>query len=485
MTGRSPGFAVAARGRVPLTRDAILARAAELSRPAVELLARIALLGGVGGDTLVNLVGGARAGSSAPAALAELLGAALLTRKAGVRGVTYALGVAELASELAGALGSFELAEDTCRWALTDDSVTPRALMALAGGPFPPQARRTLLERAVAQARREGLAGDETEALFALLAEPRARSRELLLRLERLTRNAGSSHPQVLAWLGEVAEQEPAVLTLLRRRQAEQAARAGDTQLAAARADEARAAAQASGDRGAEALALATRGAVALYSADVALAETALRDAALVLSTLELGDPEEVARLEHNSGVVALYGDRIDDAVRAFERSLDIKRKLGDRAGVRSCLLNLGLAQSRRGLYDAAAATLSEAIALAQALKQPAGRAWCLAARADVEVRRGDARRAEQLVAEAEAIVEAPPVVRADLAILRGQAALLTGDATRARAALTALTLEQRANDALLDARARVIEAGALLASLPSRPREAAAALYCPKRSKT
>jgi transcriptional regulator with GAF, ATPase, and Fis domain len=471
MTGRSPGFAVAARGRVPLTRDAILARAAELSRPAVELLARIALLGGVGGDTLL---GGAAAGASTTAALAELLGAALLTRKAGARGVTYTLGVAELASEIAGALGSFELAEDTCRWALAEESVTPRALMALASGPFPPQARRSLLERAAAQARREGLAGDETEALFALAAEPRARTRELVLRLERLTRNAGASHPQVMAWLGEVAEAEPAVFPLLRRRQAEQAARAGDTQLAALRADEARAAAQASGDRGAEALALATRGAVALYQADVALAETALREAAVVLSTLDLGDPEEVARLEHNRGVVALYGDRVDDAVRAFERSLDIKRRLGDRAGVRSCLLNLGLAQSRRGLYDAATATLSEAIALAQALKQPAGRAWCLAARADVEVRRGDARRAEQLVAEAEAIVEAPPVVRADLAILRGQAALLTGDATRARAALTALSLEQRSKDALLDARARVIEAGALLASLPARPREAA-----------
>ncbi|HEX2875954.1 MAG TPA: sigma 54-interacting transcriptional regulator [Polyangiaceae bacterium] len=475
MSGRSPGFAVAARGRVPLTRDAILARAAELSRPAAELLARIALLGGVGGDSLVNLVNGAGAeGASASAALAELLGAALLTRKAGAKGVTYTLGASELAPEVAGALGSFELAEDTCRWALTNDSVTPRALMALASGPFPPQARRALLERAVAQARREGLAGDETEALFALLAEPQARTRELVLRLERLTRNAGSSHPQVMAWLSEVAELEPSVLPLLRRRQAEQAARAGDTQLAAARADEARAAAQASGDRGAEALALATRGAVALYRADVALAEAALRDAAVVLSTLELGDPEELARLEHNSGVVALYGDRIDDAVRAFERSLDIKRRLGDRAGVRSCLLNLGLAQSRRGLYDAATATLSEAIALAQALKQPAGRAWCLAARADVEVRRGDARRAEQLVAEAEAIVEAPPVVRADLAILRGQAALLTGDAKRARAALTALTSEQRTKDALLDARARVIEAGALLASLPARPREAA-----------
>ena len=471
MTARSPGWAVAARGRVPLTRDAILARAAALSRPAVVLLARTALLGGVASESLLQAAG---AESPTSPELAELLGAALLTRKTSAGRVSYGLQVPQLAPEIAAALGSFELVEETARLLTAEQDAAPRALLALASAPFPPQARKALLERAADTARREGLAGEETDALFALLADPACRVRALLVRLERLTRNAGSPHPQVLSWLAEAAENDRSLLPLLRRRQAEQAARAGDSVLAEARVGEALEAARALGDRGAEALALATRGAVALYRADVALAEAALRDAALLASTLDLGDAEELARLEHNRGVVALYGDRIDEAIQAFERSLEIKRKLGDRAGVRSCLLNLGLALSRRGRHDAAAATLNEAIALARALKQPAGRAWCLAARADVELRRGDGRAAEQFVAEADAIVEAPPVVRADLAILRGQAALLAGDAGRALAALSAVDAAERVKDTMLDARARLVEAGAQLASLPAEPRRAA-----------
>jgi serine/threonine-protein kinase PknK len=472
MTERSPGWAVAARGRVPLTHDAILARASTLSRPAVELLARIALLGGVVAEALASAAASSDATSTS--ALSELLRAALVTRKASGARVSYALQVTQLAPELAAALGSFELVEETARLLAVQESAAPRALLALASAPFPPQARKTLLELAAATARREGLAGIETDALFALAADPVCRNKSLILRLERLTRNAGSNHPQVLTWLAEAAESDGSLVPLLRRRQAEQAARAGNSALAEERAIEALAAARALGDRAAEALALATRGAVALYRADVALAEAALRDAAALVATLDLGDPEELARLEHNRGVVALYGDRVDDAICAFERSLEIKRKLGDRAGVRSCLLNLGLALSRCARYDAAATTLDEAIALARALKQPAGRAWCLAARADVEVRRGDARAAEQLVAEAEAIVDAPPVVRADLAILRGQAALLAGDASRALAALAAVDVDARTKDTMLDARARLLEAGAKLAALPAEPRRAA-----------
>jgi serine/threonine-protein kinase PknK len=473
MTERSPGWAVAACGRVPLTRDSILARARTLSRPAVEVLARIALLGGVASELLVCAAPLA-AGATTPAALSELLSAALLTRRAHDRQVSYALQVTELAPEIASALGSFELVEQLARLALADETIGPRSLLALAGAPFLPNSRKLLLVRAAEIARRESLAGDETDALFALAADPACRSRELVVRLERLTRSAGSNHPQVMTWLGEAAEGDATLVPLWRRRQAEQAARSGELELAEQRADEALQAARALGERSAEALAVATRGAVALYRADVGLAEAKLREAARMLATLDVGDPEELARLEHNTGVVALYGDRIDDAIAAFERSLGIKRRLGDRAGVRSCLLNLGLAFARRTRYDEAAATLTEAIALARALRQPAGRAWCLAARADVEVRRGDARAAERFAAEADAIVETPPVVRADLAIVRAQAALLAGDAQRARAALETLDRGLCDGDPLLQARARVVEAGALLASLPAEPRRAA-----------
>ncbi len=473
MTERSPGWAVAACGRVPLTKDSILARARALSRPAVDVLARIALLGGVATE-LLACDAPSVAGATTPAALSELLSAALVTRRGNEGRVSYALQVTELAPELASALGSFELVEQLSRLALADQAVGPRSLLALAGAPFSPNARKALLVRAAEIARRESLAGDETDALFALAADPAARSRELVVRLERLTRSAGSNHPQVMTWLGEAAEREASLVPLWRRRQAEQAARSGQLALAEQRADEALEAARALGERSAEALAVATRGAIALYRADVGVAEVKLRDAALMLAPLDVGDPEELARLDHNTGVVALYGDRVDDAIAAFERSLGIKRRLGDRAGVRSCLLNLGLAFARRARYDEAATTLTEAIALARALKQPAGRAWCLAARADVEVRRGDARAAERFVAEADAIVDVPPVVRADLAIVRAQAALLAGDAQRARAALETLDRGLCEGDPLLQARARVVEAGALLASLPAEPRRAA-----------
>ena len=116
--------------------------------------------------------------------------------------------------------------------------------------------------------------------------------------------------------------------------------------------------------------------------------------------------------------MVALYRGRVAAAIDAFGRSVTLKRALGDRAGIRACLLNLGLALARRGRHDDAERALVEATALAEALGRSGGRAWCLAARADLAVRRQRPREAEQLVAEANAIGDAvPAAVRADLAI--------------------------------------------------------------------
>ncbi|HEY6081741.1 MAG TPA: sigma 54-interacting transcriptional regulator [Polyangiaceae bacterium] len=473
VTLNNPGWLVAAQGRVPLTPDMVLERTRGLSAPAVELLATLALLGGVVEEALLDraVFGGVQ---GARAEAAELLAAGLATRRAVSGAPVYALQVPELAVEIATALGSFELAERAAALALADDNQTPRALLALASAPFPTSQRERLLQKAAGAAERAGLAGEQADALLALAASPAQRSPALLTRLERLTRSAGTNHPQVLQWLAEAAETDAALLPLSFRRQAEQAARAGDFELAERRAAEAQTRAADLGDRLTEALALATRGAVALFRADVAGAERALLDARARLATFEVADLEELARLDHNLGVVALYTDRIDDAVAAFERSLVIKRKLGDRAGVRSCLLNLGLALARRGDYDDAARTLTEAHALAQALQQRAGRAWCLAARADVELRRKQAAAGERFIAEAEAISEAPPSVRADLALLRGQLALLRGDGPGARKALLGLTAALRASDAMVDARALLIEAESWLASLPAAPRRAA-----------
>jgi serine/threonine-protein kinase PknK len=461
----NPGFLVAARGRVPLTRDMVLERTRELSPAAKERLALVALLGGV---LDVGL------GLPEDAALLELLSAGLLTRRASASSSLYGLQATELAPEIDAALGSLELAEQAGELLLRSELESPRPFLALASFAFPPSTREALLEQAAELAERAGLASEQADALLALAASPARRSAELLTRLERVTRGAGINHPEILSWLSEAARREPALEPLALRRQAEQAARSGDFESAEAHARDARKCAARLGDRLAEALALGTEGAVALYRANVSGAEAALRDARARLATLEVSDLEELARVDHNAGVVALYRDRVDDAVEAFERSLVVKRRLGDRAGVRSCLLNLGLAQARRGHFEDAARTLTEAHALAQALRQHAGRAWCLAARADVELRRGRTREAERCIAEAEAISQAPPSVRADLGILRGQLALASGNAEQARMALAALDPALREKDAMIDARARLVEAGALLASLPASPRAAA-----------
>src|SRR6185369_4686107 len=98
-----------------------------------------------------------------------------------------------------------------------------------------------------------------------------------------------------------------------------------------------------------------------------------------------------------------------------------------------------------------------------ESLAQLAGKGWCLAARAELEVRRGRMQEAERFVAEAEAIGEAvPETVRADLALLRGEIALAAGDASAALAAIAAIDHALRADDAMIDARALVVESRAL-----------------------
>ncbi|HVY32499.1 MAG TPA: sigma 54-interacting transcriptional regulator [Polyangiaceae bacterium] len=468
ISGKNPGFLLAARGRVPLTQATVLERTRALSPAALELLAWVASFGGELSESV------ARRGGLNDTAEAELIGAGLVARRHERGQRHYCLQVRELATKIAASLASFELCERAAACALAEPEVSPAALLALAGSAFPPSNREALLERAAQAAERAGRSAEQIDALLALASSAARRTPELLSRLERLTRSAGINHPQLLEWLAAAAEKYPELEPLTLRRQAERAARASDFAQAEQLAAAAEASAAKLGDRLAEALSLGTRGAVALFRADVAGADAALGKARARLATLDVSDLEELARIDHNVGVVALYRDRIDQAVQAFERSLVLKRRLGDRAGVRSCLLNLGLALSRQAQYERAAVTLDEALALARALGQKPGRAWCLAARADVEVRRGNAHAADGFVAEAEAIREAPPAVRADLCLLRGQIALLLGDARAATRAVEQLEPALRSSDAMVDARARLIEAGAALASLPAAPRRAA-----------
>ncbi|WP_437986601.1 sigma 54-interacting transcriptional regulator [Sorangium sp. So ce117] len=496
-SGKNPGWLFASLGRVPLTKDTAIERVRGLSADACATLAAIAIAGGAlpearcalgfgrGGRAYAR--GGAQPGASGERALGELLAGALIARREAAAGALTTLSAPALAKDLAAALATPEVAEEVAAALLADPGAPASALLSAAAAPCTRARRAQLHERAAAQAREAGLRSEEIEALLALGEDADRRTPALLCRLERLTRDAGvgAAHPQVVAWLDEAAQRDERVLVLALRRRAEKRARDGDATAAKEQALAALAAARRLGGGMAEAFALSTLGLVALMRADWGEAEAWLAGAQAKLPSAgervddvegeRVDDVEEVARLHHNAGVVALYRGQVDGAVRTFEASLAVKRTLGDRAGMRSCLMNLGIALGKASRYEEAFGALDEAMRLARSLGQVAGRGWCLSARADIEVRRGDARAAERCIEEAWALAASlPAAIQADLVIARANVALLDGDGRRAIAALAALDPGVRANDPLVDARAQVAEAQAYLTRLPAEPRRAA-----------
>src|SRR5207244_3453650 len=130
-----------------------------------------------------------------------------------------------LAADVA-ALASFEVADRVADALLDDASASATSLLAAAAAPNPPSRREDLLTAAAARARSSGARSEEIDALFALAGSAAKRTSELLCRLERLSRDAGTTaHPQVLAWLDDAARADRAVLPLALRRRAEKRAR--------------------------------------------------------------------------------------------------------------------------------------------------------------------------------------------------------------------------------------------------------------------
>ncbi|WP_438043791.1 sigma 54-interacting transcriptional regulator [Sorangium sp. So ce128] len=496
-SGKNPGWLFASLGRVPLTKDTAIERVRGLSADACATLAAIAIAGGALPEALCSLGfgrggradarGGGQPRASGERALGELLAGALIARREAAAGALTTLSAPALARDLAAALATPEVAEEVAAALLADPGAPASALLSAAAAPCTKARRAQLHERAAAQAREAGLRSEEIEALLALGEDADRRTPALLCRLERLTRDAGvgAAHPQVVAWLDEAAQRDERVLVLALRRRAEKRARDGDATAAKEQALAALAAARRLGGGAAEAFALSTLGLVALMRADWGEAEAWLAGAQAKLPPggervddvegERVDDVEEVARLHHNAGIVALYRGQVDGAVRTFEASLAVKRTLGDRAGMRSCLMNLGIALGKASRYEEAFGALDEAMRLARSLGQVAGRGWCLSARADIEVRRGDARAAERCIEEAWALAASlPAAIQADLVIARANVALLDGDGRRALAALAALDPGVRASDPLVDARAQVAEAQAYLTRLPAEPRRAA-----------
>jgi DNA-binding NtrC family response regulator/tetratricopeptide (TPR) repeat protein len=459
-----PGIVVAASGRVPLSRDAVLARVRSLDEHASILFAAVALVGGVAPRELAR----ALLDDDAESALGHLITAGLVTRLPD----SLALFARSLAADVASALGSCARVDRVVDACLSLSSISPSALLSLARAPYPPTRRAALLERAAERARSVDARSDETDALRELAQDPKHRDQKTLFRLERLLRDAGRSadHAEVIAWLSDVPSDGAAVLAT--RRRAESAARAGKQREALALAEEAAARAR---DEVSSALALATVGAVHLYASDWIRAEDALVRARAVLAASSLEDREELARLDHNLGVASLVRGDLARAAEALERSLAIKRASSDLAGMRSSLLNLGIAYGKARRWDDARRSLDEALALARTLGQRAGAGWCLVALCDLEVRRGDQAAARRFASEAETLFDAlPPPVRADLALALADAELAEGNGDAARAEIATISEELRRDDALVDARCAIALGRAHLATLPSDRRAAA-----------
>ncbi len=471
-----PAWVAATAGRVPLTAELAVARTRSLAPRAVRALAMIALLGGVVRDPIRERCG-IDAGD-----LAVLIEQGLLSR----HDADHVLTQRALADDLARALGSCSIVDAIAEALLAKGLGTSTELARIAASPYPASRRSDLLAAAAKAARDEGLPIAETAAWLELLVDPSERTPERLLRLERLTRDTANAEAQdrVFQWLASMANEGGDELScIFLRRSAERAARKGAHDEARDLAERALAAAP---DPVARALALATRGTVALFSAQWERALADYVEARAALRGMTAVDGEELARLDHNLGVVALYKEETARAEQSFARSLVQKRALGDMAGVRSVLLNLGIARTRAGSFAAAARDLDEAIRLARSLGQRGGLAWCLVARADLALRAGDVDDADVHRSEATALADAmTPPVRADLALIVAKIAVARGRGRDGLEAIAGIDEALRKSDPLVDARAHAIRAEALLAILPAdRTAAARAALAAIRRAR-
>ncbi len=472
-----PAWLVAASGQAPLALEAVMSAVEGLPEDAKDALYTIAALGGV-------VVASALCVSTR--ALRALVGSGLVARE-GQHPQRYVLFARQAAPDVARDVATASRVADTAAIALASVDYPPRALLDFAREPsLAAETCAALLARAAETARAGSATAAEIDALLALCAIPEQRTAEALVRAERLLRDSGrvAAYPMVATWLEEESSRDPALGPLAKRRAAEACARAADHERAVALAEESLRLARERGAVFDEAAALATIGAIALYRADSSAAEVALGRAQSLFSTLDDDDVEERAKLAHNRAVCAMYRGENALAKDLLSRALSEKRRLGDRAGSRACLLNLGIVLHKLGDFEAAEGALDEAIALALSLNQAQGRAWCLGARAEVALGRGDPVRAARAVAEARALGDSVPApVRADLHLMDAELALLSADPASVARSLAELDPELRARDALVDARALAIEAEAALGQ-GKRGRAARTSLLAVRRAR-
>jgi len=107
-----------------------------------------------------------------------------------------------------------------------------------------------------------------------------------------------------------------------------------------------------------------------------------------------LGDQRGIAASLNSLGVVALDEGDYDRARSLYEESLALKRQLGDRRGIAYSLGNLGLVASAQGDYSFAQTLYEEALALCRALGDRLGMSVSLGNLGAVALEQGDSERA-------------------------------------------------------------------------------------------
>jgi tetratricopeptide (TPR) repeat protein len=86
---------------------------------------------------------------------------------------------------------------------------------------------------------------------------------------------------------------------------------------------------------------------------------------------MTLGNKQDIAFNLHNLGGLAHEQHRLDEALRLYNESLELSKKLGDQQVIASNLHQLGLIASKQGNQEQAVQLLSEALKIFERLESP------------------------------------------------------------------------------------------------------------------
>jgi non-specific serine/threonine protein kinase len=183
--------------------------------------------------------------------------------------------------------------------------------------------------------------------------------------------------------------------------------------------DDGIAACRESGDRRTLATALKFQGLVALYQREPDHGQATLRFEESLELRRALGDRDGVASCLNDLAIVALEQGDYGHASRFLEESLCLCRESGHRYGLTFVLTNLGLTSLGRGDSGRAAGWLKESLVLSRSLENREGISCALAGLACVAAAQRSAGRAARLFGAAEASREACgiPSSSAELAV--------------------------------------------------------------------